>query len=329
MRDRLAYIGVDLGGTNLRAALVDCSGKILHSTKTLVGIEQGAKAAAEKLLHQCRNLLESAMDLGVAVHAVGLAVAGKIDKTAGAVLFSPNLPALNGYALGLELRERLQLPVYMENDANAMGLGESWCGTAKGMKNWVGIILGTGTGGCLFLDGRLWEGEGLGFSAEVGHMIIQPGGPPCPCGSKGCLEAFASARALVSGAKRAISQKSLTKGPLYRMTAHGRPEAHSIFACALEGDTAAKGLFVKMGWALGIALSNLFTVLGIRHAVIAGGVSAAWDLFIGPLKKTLAQNLSMLDPSLAVILRSSLGDDAALIGAGRLAELESQRAEAG
>lgn len=311
---------MDLGGTNLRAGLVDGSGRILHSAKIPVRIEQGADAAGARLLDQCRSLLGWARRRNVCVEAVGLAVAGKIDKAARSVLFSPNLPALNGYPLGRLLAEELQLPVFMENDANALGLGESWCGKAKGLANWVGIILGTGTGGCLFLNGALWEGEGLGFSAEVGHMIIQPGGPPCPCGSRGCLEAFASARAIVNGAIEACKNES-APGQLSLLASRSELEAHSIFACALQGDGAARELFEKMGWALGLALSNLFTVLGIRHAVIAGGVSAAWDLFIGRLKETLAQNLSMLDPGLAVIHRSNLGDTAALLGAARLARL--------
>ncbi len=311
---------MDLGGTNLRAGLVDGSGRVLRSTKIPVRIEQGADAAAGRVLDQCRSHLEWAGRRKVAVEAAGLAVAGKIDKASGSVLFSPNLPALDGYPLGRLLEGELQLPVFMENDANALGLGESWCGKAKGIDNWVGIILGTGTGGCLFLNGALWEGEGLGFSAEVGHMIIQPGGPPCPCGLRGCLEAFASARAIVNGAREVCKNES-APGPLSLLAARGELEAHSIFACALQGDGAARELFEKMGWALGLALANLFTVLGIRHAVIAGGVSAAWDLFIGRLKHTLAQNLSMLDPGLAVIHRSNLGDAAALLGAARLARL--------
>jgi glucokinase len=206
----------------------------------------------------------------------------------------------------------------MENDANVFGLGESWAGAARGVRNWVGIVVGTGTGGCLFLNGKLWEGDGLGFSAEVGHMIVEPGGPACPCGSKGCLESFASARALISGAKKAVCDQRLKEGPLHALDREGKLSAHTIYACAKQGDPAAMALFDKMGWALGICLANIFSALAIRHAVIGGGVSSAWDLFIGSLEKTLAQNSSMLDPGAAVILRSRLGNDAALIGATRL-----------
>ena len=220
--EKSACIGVDLGGTNLRAALVDRSGKIIESRTTQVDTELGAESVSKKLLAQCRTLIGSAAKLGLEVSAAGLGVAGKIDRAGGLVIFSPNLPVLDGYPLGQVIRQNLAIPVYMENDANVFGLGESFTGAARGVRNWVGITLGTGTGGCLFLDGKLWEGDGLGFSAEIGHMIVEPGGPACPCGSKGCLEAFASARALVSGAKRAVNEQKLKDGPLHALEKEGK-----------------------------------------------------------------------------------------------------------
>jgi glucokinase len=149
-------------------------------------------------------------------------------------------------------------------------------------------------------------------------MIVEPGGPPCPCGSNGCLEAFASARALVSGAKKALSEDRIKEGPLHALERAGKLDAETIYECAKTGDPTAVGLFDKMGWALGMCLSNIFSALGIRFAVIGGGVSSSWDLFTGPLEKTLTQNSSMLDPGSGTILRSPLGNGAALIGAALL-----------
>jgi len=320
-----ACIGVDLGGTNLKTALVSSSGKIIRSGTARVRLDHGAGMVSSKLAGQCRSLIDSAAELGLEVGAVGLGVAGKIDAPRGSVIFSPNLPVLDGYPLGQELQQNLKIPVFMENDANVFGLGESWAGAAKGILNWAGIVLGTGTGGCLFLNGKLWEGDGLGFSAEFGHMIVEPNGPACPCGSKGCLEAFASARALVSGAKKAIMDQGIRHGPLHELESRGKLSAQTIYDCAKKGDPTALALFDKMGWALGICIANIFSALGIKHAVIGGGVSSAWDLFIGPLKIALAQNGSMLDSDTAVISRSILGNDAALIGAARFAFKASSR----
>jgi glucokinase len=322
---KIAYIGVDLGGTNLKTALVSRYGKIFEHRTARVRLDRGAESISNKLLSECRALVASGTRLGFEVPAVGLGVAGKIDRDSGSVIFSPNLPVLDGYHLGRGLEHNLGIPVFMENDANVFGLGESCAGAAKGFRNWVGITLGTGTGGCLFLGGKLWEGDGLGFSAEIGHMIVEPGGPLCPCGSKGCLESFASARALISGAKRSISGRGLTEDPMKSLDAAGKLGAKAIYDCAKTGDRTALALFDKMGWALGICLANVFSALGIRRAVIGGGVSSAWELFIGPLEKTLAENSSMLEAGSAVILRSRLGNDAALIGAARRAKIESDR----
>ena len=316
--EKSACIGIDLGGTNLRAALVDRSGKIIESRTTQVDTELGAESVSKKLLAQCRTLIGSARETGFGGFCRWVGGSRKNRQGRRIGDFFPNLPVLDGYPLGQVIRRNLAIPVYMENDANVFGLGESLAGSARGVRNWVGITLGTGTGGCLFLDGNLWEGDGLGFSAEIGHMIVEPGGPACPCGSKGCLEAFASARALVSGARRAVNEQKLKEGPLHALEKKGKLDAQTIYECAKKGDPTAFALFDKMGWALGICLANIFSALGIRHAVIGGGVSSAWDLFIGPLEKALAQNCSMLDPGLALIMRSLPGNDAALVGAARL-----------
>ncbi len=313
----LASIGIDLGGTNLRAALVDRSGKILDM-RLARAADLDAQTILEKLVGCCRELIGSGNARGFRVPAAGLGVAGKIESSKGLVVFSPNLPNLNGYRLGKNLEDALRLPVRMENDANVFGLGESFAGAARGFANWVGIVLGTGAGGCLFLDGKLWEGDHLGFCAEFGHIIVEPGGPQCPCGSKGCLESFASARALVSGARRALDARKIKEGPLRELDNAGKLSAEVIYRYAKNGDPLCLELFDKMGWALGLAISNLFSALGMRRAVIGGGVGGAFELFIGSLQKTLAANCSMLGRQRPEIVRGLLGDSAALIGAARL-----------
>jgi glucokinase len=314
-----ATIGVDLGGTHLRSALADSFGRIMASRKAAVNIHMGAGAAVSLLIAECRALAGHAQSHAMNLRAIGLGVAGKIDAEAGVVLFSPNLRQMEGYPLVSSLAKAMGVPVVMENDANAFGLGEAFAGAGKGLSNWIGVTLGTGVGGCLVLGGRLWHGDGLGFSGEIGHTAILEDGPPCACGLKGCLESLASGSALVRGAGELISGGKATSGRLYDLWRDGNLSAMAIYECATAGDPWAQSLFVRMGRALGISLGNLFTVLGIRHAVIGGGVSAAWDQFIGPVKESLAGSMSMLAPGDAVILKSRLGDSAALIGAARLA----------
>jgi len=311
-------IAIDMGGTNLRAALVAREGRIVARKKESTRMEEGAQRIAERLAGLCRALMEEGSGQGE-VSAVGLGVAGKIDHLNGIVLFSPNLKALDGYPLAAELGKHLELPVVVENDANAFGVGENWVGSGRHLTNWIGLTLGTGVGGALIFENRLWHGDHLGVEGEIGHMIVQPGGPLCGCGTRGCLEAHSSGTALVRGVEEAVSEGRLVEGPLYEAWQKGRKGPDVVYECGLEGDEVALEVFRRMGWALGVALASLFTVLGIRHAIIGGGVSGAWDLFIAPLRRSLEEHTRMFVPEEMVALQSSLGDDAALLGAARLA----------
>ena len=312
-------IGVDLGGTHLRTALVDLAGTMVRRRRTTADIACGAEHTARKLIAECRAQVAAAREMSAGVVGIGLGVAGKIDHQRGWVVFSPNLPAMRDYPLGPKLEDALGLPVLVENDANVYGIGESWLGAGGDLRNWVGLTLGTGIGGCLMLDGRLWTGDHLGFAGELGHMVIQPEGPQCACGLRGCLEAHASGSALVAFVAEAAANENLTSGPAYELWKAGKLDARGVWECAEAGDPVAHRAFTRMGWALGLALANLFTALGICHAIIGGGVSAAWNQFIEPLHQSLAEHSSMLNVTDAVIRRSALGDDAGLLGAARLA----------
>jgi glucokinase len=314
------FIGTDIGGTHMRSALVDADGKIHRQRRALTDISLGPDQATERLIMECRALMEDAVHLHGRVAAVGLGVAGKIDSLEGKVIFSPNLPAMNDYPLASKLQDSLELPVVMENDANVFGIGENRLGAGRGIDNWIGLTLGTGVGGCLILGGRIWQGDHLGFVGEIGHMNVHPEGPRCACGLKGCLEAHASGSALRAGVETAVSRGTLIEGKLFDLWKAGELTPETIYACALNGEEVARSLFHRMGWALGLALASLFTVLGIRHAIIGGGVSSGWAQFITPLRESIAEHSSMLDPRQADVRKSALGDEAALLGSAFLAQ---------
>lgn len=317
------FIGVDVGGTHMRAALVDGRQTVLASRKVPTQVELGPEHVSRRLAELCRELLRVAGAEGGQVAAIGLGVAGKIDPREGRVLFSPNLSAMNGYPLATELRQQTRMAVYMENDANVFGLGEQWLRSERAIDNWLGVTLGTGVGGCLMLGGTLWSGDQLGFAAEIGHTIVDPAGPACLCGLRGCLEAHSSARALVQGVAASIAQGALTEGRLFALFSTGRLTAEAVYHSAKQGDTLALELFERMGWALGLAIGNAFSLLGIRCAIIGGGVSAGWDLFIEPLRKSLAEHCSMLNPEEMVVMLSERPTEAALLGAARLAQIQA------
>jgi glucokinase len=320
MKDRDLYIGVDIGGTHMRTALIDGYGNIHKHQKVQTDIAKGAVQTSARLVNQCSRLVNEALENQRKVESIGLGVAGKVDHLGGRVIFSPNLPHLNGYPLAVELEQHLQVPVFIENDANLFGIGEHWLGAGRHIDNWIGVTLGTGVGGCLILNGGLWNGDDLGYMGEIGHTIVDPHGPWCVCGLKGCLEAHSSGRALMEGVEGAVSEKELNSGRLYDLCTTGELTPEQVYQSARRGNATANRMFERMGWALGLAIANLFTFLGIRHAIIGGGVSASWELFIAPLHKSLAKHSCMLDESSMVIVKGLLGDNAALLGAARLAQ---------
>ncbi|MBA4374127.1 MAG: ROK family protein, partial [Thermodesulfovibrio sp.] len=249
-------IGIDLGGTNLRVALVSAEGEIVRKIR-----KTSAERVFETLIESIDELRGA--DVGNNIAGIGLGVAGLIDRNRGRVFTSPNLRAIEGLDLVHELRTRFGLPVFIENDANVAALGEKVSGAGRGFNNFILLTLGTGIGG-----GIIHKGELLDVSAEVGHMSINAEGEKCQCGNIGCLENYASARAMIS---RAISMlekgqesllKECCKGSIYKLT----PE--DIYKAALEGDTLSREILREAGKALGVGLANLINILSPEAIIL-------------------------------------------------------------
>jgi glucokinase len=212
------------------------------------------------------------------------------------------------------LTEQLDLPAILENDANAAAVGEMWRGAAVGCKTIICVTLGTGVGGGIILDGKLWRGVD-GAAAEIGHMCVDPfGGVACTCGSRGCLEVFASATAIVRMTREA--------SPRYPDSVlHGTEDltAEKIFVAGKQGDELALEIFRRMGVYLGIGLANLINILNPEMIVIGGGVVNGWDLFEKHMHQQVEERAFPLLAARVKIERAKCGDDAGLLGAARLA----------
>ena len=292
-----SYIGVDIGGTNLRGAPISAAGEVLHRFRSLSVIHEGRQPFLARLGEGLDSLLTMADSLGLPVRAVGVGVPGLIDRH-GMVHSSVNLPPLEGLQLREILEARLQLPVRCANDANLIALGESSYGAGRGLNSLIVITIGTGLGSGLILNGQLWEGS-RGFAAEFGHVTVEPDGHPCPCGNRGCLEQYVSATALTR-------------------TGGGLP-ADELALLARDGNLAARQLFEQVGRYLGIALAGLLNTLNLDGIVIGGGVAASYDLLVPSLLQELHQRTFRQIMHDVVIRRASLGDDAGLLGAAQLA----------
>ena len=304
----------DLGGTHLRVATVDERGKIHFRAKqhTPPGTNPNDIVdAIVNAVHEYRKTIGAASD---GLKAVSLVVPGTVRAEEGTVVKAPNLPCLDGFPLAAALSNKLGLPAILENDANAAAVGELWQGAARGCRTIICVTLGTGVGGGIILDGELWRGVD-GAAAEIGHMCVDPfGGVACTCGSRGCLEVFASATAIVR-----MTREASPRHPDSLL--HSSPEltAQAIFEAGLKGDELALEIFRRMGVYLGIGLANLINILNPEMMVIAGGVVNGWDLFSKDMLQQVEERAFPLLAARVKIERAKCGDDAGLLGAARLA----------
>jgi glucokinase len=303
----------DLGGTHLRAATVDEHGKIHFRAKQSTPQGTNPNQIVDAIVNAVREYRkESAAADGL--KAVSLVVPGTVNVENGTVVKAPNLPCLDGFLLTSALTSELGLPAILENDANAAAVGEMWQGAARGCRTIICVTLGTGVGGGIILDGELWRGVD-GAAAEIGHMCVDPfGGVACTCGSRGCLEVFASATAIVR-----MTREARPRYPDSVLQSTRDLTAEAIFAAGLKGDELALEIFRRMGVYLGIGLANLINILNPEMIVIAGGVVNGWDLFEKHMLHQVEERAFPLLAARVKIERAKCGDDAGLLGAARLA----------
>lgn len=295
-------IGIDLGGTNLRVALVSEEGEIAQRLKkTSPGDVVGAL---------CESIAEIGYD-GTA--GIGIGTAGVVDRRNGRVYVSPNLRAVEGVEIVAEVRSRFGVPVFIENDANAAALGERIRGAGREYDNFVLLTLGTGIGGGIIHNGELME-----VSAEIGHMSINSEAEKCSCGNIGCLENYASARAMVSKTVGFIEKgsesilKDCCKGNIYKLT----PE--DIYKAALDGDALAREILKDAGKYLGVGLANIINIMSPDAIILTGGLTGAWNIYVQEaIKEASRRAFKDLFDSVKII-PSLLGDDAGTIGAACL-----------
>lgn len=292
-------IGIDLGGTNLRVALVSEEGEIVRKIK---------KPSDDDLSVMIMQTLDEIRRDGVV--GIGLGVAGLIDRKSEKVYVSPNLHAIEGIDIVRELRQKYSVPVFIENDANAAALGEKIGGAGKGFRNFVLLTLGTGIGGGIIHNDNL-----LHVPAEIGHMSINTEGARCPCGNIGCLENYASARAMIAKALSMLEKgtesllKECCQGSFYKLT----PE--DIYKSALEGDTLSREILREAGKYLGVGLANIINIMSPEAIILTGGLIGAWNIYIQEaIKEASRRAFKDLFDSVKII-PSSLGDEAGIIGA--------------
>ena len=311
MAEAIEYsIGVDLGGTNLRAAAVDRDGRILGKHSGSTNLKEGRDAVIDDIVASIRVLQDQFGQERLA--GVGVAVAGFIRMKEGIIANSNNLPSLAGVALRDEVSRRLGKPVILENDANAAALGEKWLGAGKDVDDLVLLTLGTGIGGGIISGGKVLHGF-VGMAGELGHMTIVPSGYPCGCGNTGCLEKHASATAISTMARLLQLGENLTSEQVFRIAIQDNGEE------ALK----ARRVFESMGTALGIAIGNLVNIFNAPLYLLSGGPLPAWGLFAPAMLAEARRRSFTFRTTDTRIEKALLGNEAGLYGAAYLPFLEA------
>jgi glucokinase len=311
-------IALDLGGTNMRWALVTRQGKLLDRWEHPTGILAEQEIFLSSLATDLKACGQKALALEAEVQGVGLGVPGRVLPTEGVVAFCPNVPALNACPLLPSLRPLVPWPLSLENDANLFALGEHWLGAGTGFSEMLGITLGTGVGGGLILNGRIWPGA-AGTAGEVGHITVDPEGQKCHCGNRGCLETVASAFWSVEWVKEQLAQGASS---WLQELWQADPEAivgETLVVAAGHNDPLALRVFERVGRALGQAIADVVQLLGLPRVVIGGRFARAWELFSTSMEEELYRRLTLFPPAAVSIVPAKLGDDAGLLGAARLA----------
>ena len=324
---RTLTVGVDLGGTSLRVAAYAPRDGLLDSIVLPTRLEAGPHAVLDDMCSAIGELRER-FGAGREFAGIGIGSPGPLELPSGRLHHPPNLPGWDGFELLAELTRRLQLPIAIESDANAAALAEYALGLGKhlGIDSLCMLTLGTGVGNGIILDGKLWHGA-TGMGGEAGHMTIFPDGPVCGCGNNGCLEACASATAIINAAERRIAAGA-APGLDARRNGRAALTALDLAEAARDGDRDAMEIFALTGRALGIGIAGLINILNLPLYVVGGGVANSWDLLAPFVLEELERRsyvYALTAPGRSAsrsvpgggtqVLAAKLGSEAGLLGA--------------
>lgn len=305
-------LAADFGGTHLRAAIVAEDGTVLQRADH----DTPESATTDEIIAQIVELLsETAALASPSPVAACIATAGLINADEGKVILAPNIPGFRNLILTTPVASKLGISTYIENDASAAALGEFRYGAGRGTRHLLHGTLGTGIGGGIVIDGKLYRGA-KGLAGEIGHIIIDPAGPRCNCGSRGCLEAMVSG---VAFAERARFLLENAKSPVLReMVGYEEPTAAHLYQAAAKGDHLCEAEIRHGGHLLGLGLGSLVNVLNPDVVTLSGGLLSMGDMLLKPLREAMYS--LAYGPAAGTLVRlSTLGDDAGLLGAAAVA----------
>lgn len=307
-------IGIDVGGTNVKIALVSDKGKIIYSNSIPTRAEMGYEYTINSMKDAVRDLLKETKMKASDIEGMGFGFPGQIDCKKGVVRLAPNIPGWVNVPIASIMEKEFGIPTRVDNDVRTATLGELNYGAGVGCENLVCITVGTGIGSGLVVNGKLVRGAN-NAAGEIGHIKLNmQGGPLCGCGDRGCLEAYASGPSIVAMAEEYIRGGKSTK---YRELANPDITPYIVAVAAKEGDPVAKQIFRIMGEYIGMGLTSVVNLLNPEKIIIGGGVADAGDILLDPIRETIAKRAMTIQREVEVV-PAQLGNTAGVIGASLL-----------
>ncbi len=313
-------IGIDVGGTNVKIALVDDNGKIIYSNSVPTYAKMGYEYTVNNIKQAIRDLMKETNTTTSDIEGIGFDFPGQVDCKTGVVKLAPNIPGWVNVPIAQMIEDEFHIPTRIDNDVRCAALGELKFGAGKGCENFICITVGTGIGSGIVINGKVVRGA-TNAAGELGHIKLQMnGGPICGCGDTGCLEAFASGPAIVAMAQEYIKGGKSTKFREMAAAEGGEITPYMVAKAAEEGDPVAKRIFEIVGEYIGIGLTSVINLLNPEKVIIGGGVAESGELLLAPIRKTIKERAMLVAGNAVEIVPAQLGNSAGVIGASMLIE---------
>lgn len=313
-------IGIDVGGTNVKIALVDDNGKIIYSNSVPTYAKMGYEYTVNNIKQAIKDLMKETNTTPSDIEGIGFDFPGQVDCKTGVVKLAPNIPGWVNVPIAQMIEDEFHIPTRIDNDVRCAALGELKFGAGRGCENFICITVGTGIGSGIVINGKVVRGA-TNAAGELGHIKLQMnGGPICGCGDTGCLEAFASGPAIVAMAQEYIKGGKSTKFREMAAAEGGEITPYMVAKAAEEGDPVAKRIFEIVGEYIGIGLTSVINLLNPERVIIGGGVAESGELLLGPIRKTIKERAMVVAGNAVEIVPAQLGNSAGVIGASMLIE---------
>ncbi len=307
-------IGIDLGGTYIKAGIVQQEGKIIKKISLPTNAGLGTDAILKQIQLAIAGLLEYT---SLNITGIGIGMPGIVEPSGGMVKNPPNLPGWKEVPVGSILQSKFKLPVFVENDANAAAIGELIFGSGKNLKNFIFVTLGTGVGGGIIVNGKLFRGS-LGGAGEIGHITIDYNGPKCNCGSRGCIEAYLGNSYLVKRIKRKLKSNASSLINKLASENNNKLTPYIINLAARGGDKLAIDFIAESGRLLGFALSSVVNLFDIHNIIIGGGVAGFGKFLTQPLQSAIKERVLTPSKKKISVRLAKLKNNAGIQGASAL-----------